>query len=500
MIHVENLTFTYPNGYEPVFENVGFQIDTDWKLGLIGRNGRGKTTFLKLLSGGFAYRGTIQSSVRFDYFPYEIHEKERMTIEILQDICPCAREWEIIRELSYMEVRDDVLWRPFDTLSNGEQTKVMLAALFLNEGRFLLIDEPTNHLDVRAREIVAAYLNRKKGFILVSHDRLFLDGCIDHILAINRSGIEVQSGNFSIWFENFQRRQQFETGKNEKLKKEIVQMKKSARQTKNWSDAVEMTKRGAKTGGVKADKGYIGHKAAKMMQRSKNIETRRQKAIEEKSGLLKDLETVEDMKIFPLSYHTDRLVSLSHVSPVFGGRPVCSPVSFDIKQGDRIALCGKNGAGKSTILRLIAEHTATAGEAGNQTEYEGETNTGSRLILSYVPQDTSFLQGSLQEFAKKHRIDETLFKSMLRKLDFSRGQFDKNMEDFSAGQKKKVLLAKSLCEQAHLYVWDEPLNYIDIYSRMQIENLIRTWKPTMIFVEHDMAFTNEAATKIVHIQ
>lgn len=99
---------------------------------------------------------------------------------------------------------------------------MLLAALFLNDGHFLLIDEPTNHLDMKARETVSAYLKRKKGFILVSHDRCFLDGCVDHILSINRSNIEVQSGNFSTWFTNFQRQQEFELTQNVKLKKALT--------------------------------------------------------------------------------------------------------------------------------------------------------------------------------------------------------------------------------------------------------------------------------------
>ncbi|MDO4281554.1 MAG: ATP-binding cassette domain-containing protein, partial [Peptococcaceae bacterium] len=117
----------------------------------------------------------------------------------------------------------------------------------------------------------------------------------------------------------------------------------------------------------------------------------------------------------------------------------------------------------------------------------------------YVPQDTSSLNGSLAEFAQANNIDESLLKANLRKMDFSRIQFEKKMENFSAGQKKKVLIAKSLCEKAHLYVWDEPLNYVDIYSRMQIENLIREFSPTMIFVEHDIAFRKNIATKTVQL-
>lgn len=121
-----------------------------------------------------------------------------------------------------LKVSDDVLYRPFSSLSNGEQTKVMLAALFLKENSFLLIDEPTNHLDMKARELVSHYLRSKSGFILVSHDRAFLDHCVDHILSINKTNIEVQKGNFSEWRENKERQDNFELAENDRLKKKIL--------------------------------------------------------------------------------------------------------------------------------------------------------------------------------------------------------------------------------------------------------------------------------------
>lgn len=484
MIKVENLTFSYPSSYDNIFENVSFQIDTDWKLGFVGRNGRGKTTFLHLLLGKYEYEGTILSSVTFDYFPYPVDDKSRCTEDILQEICPTAEEWEFLRELSYLEVDADVLWRAFDTLSNGEQTKVLLAALFLNEGHFLLIDEPTNHLDAKARELVSAYLKKKKGFLLVSHDRRFLDGCVDHILSLNRASIDVQSGNFSSWAVNFQRQQESEAAQNEFLKKDIKRLQKSMRRTSAWSDKIEASKFGS----CPPDRGYIGHKSAKMMKRSKSIEARQQKAIKEKSGLLKNTETAESLKLFPLSYHTDTIASLSDVRIYYGKNVVCDPISFTIMQGERIALTGRNGSGKSSLLKLLT---------GISLAHTGTISIGSGLVISYVPQDTSYLKGTLSDFAEENQIDESLFKAVLRKMDLERIQFEKDMADFSGGQKKKVLIAKSLCEQAHLYIWDEPLNFIDVYSRMQIEELIQEFSPTMIFVEHDRAFRDAIATKTV---
>ena len=389
-----------------------------------------------------------------------------------------------MRELSYLDMEADVLYRPFETLSNGEQTKVLLAALFCNEGHFLLIDEPTNHLDVKAREIVAAYLKKKKGFILVSHDRRFLDGCVDHILSLNRASIEVQSGNFSSWMTNFERQQEFELAQNIRLQKDISRLQQAAKRSAIWSDRVEASKIGA------VDKGYVGHKAAKMMKRSKTIEARQQQAIEQKSGLLKNIETAENLKITPLMYHVDTLVSFSDVAICYDGNNVCEPVSFTVQRGERVVLDGKNGSGKSSLLKLLV---------GEPIEHSGMIQMGSGLVISYVPQDTSHLKGMLSDFADENHIDESLFKAILRKMDFERIQFEKDIQDFSDGQKKKVLIAKSLCEQAHLYVWDEPLNFIDVYSRMQIEQLIKEYSPTMVLVEHDSVFRETVATKTVQL-
>lgn len=484
-IQVSNLTFTYEGSYDAVFQDVSFQIDTDWKLGLIGRNGRGKTTLLRLLLGVCPYQGTIKSSVPFEYFPMKIEDEEECPMDQLPGDVPL---WKVRRELSLMEADEGLLYRPFYTLSGGERTRIMMAVLFSRETDFLLIDEPTNHLDLQARAQMGEYLKKKKGFILVSHDRNLLDQCVDHILSINKEGLEIQKGNFTSWNENRMKRDAFEAAENEKHRREIKRLEKAAGKTAVWSDKVEKTKNGQKVSGVKPDKGHIGAQAAKMMQRSKNLKQRRQAEIEQKSALLKNKETTFELKLQPLDYHKNRILMMDNVQIYYGDNPGSPQVSFSVEQGDRIALCGRNGSGKSSILKLIL---------GLNLSHTGQVQRGSQLKISYIPQDTDGLAGKLKDYARSEEIEESRFLAILNKLDFHGAQFEKAMEDFSQGQKKKVLLARSLCEEAHLYIWDEPLNYIDVFSRMQIEELLSGSNLTMIFVEHDRAFTEKIATKQV---
>ncbi|ETT51866.1 ABC transporter ATP-binding protein [Paenibacillus sp. FSL R7-269] len=490
LINVSNLTFAYQGTYDNIFENVSFQLDTDWKLGFTGRNGRGKTTFLNLLLGKYEYSGTISAQVGFEYFPYEVADPTALTVDVMQEIDPELANWKFMRELSLLKVSEDALYRPFESLSNGEQTKVLLAALFARENQFLLIDEPTNHLDAKGRKLVSDYLRTKSGYILVSHDRAFLDNCVDHILSINKTNIEIQKGNFSSWWENKSRQDQFELAEDEKLRKDIKRLSDSAKRTCGWAHEVEKSKNGTRSSGNKLDKGYVGHKAAKMMKRSKSIQQRQESAIAEKSKLLRNLESADSLKIAQLPYHKPQLVELEDLSIRYEDMVVCSGVNFTLEQGDRISLSGSNGSGKSSILKLIC---------GGDISYTGHFARDSRLSISYVSQDTSQLKGSLSEYAREQGIDESLFKAILRKLDFSRLHFEKDMSTYSGGQKKKVLIAASLSEQVHLHIWDEPLNFIDVISRMQIEELLLEYTPTILFVEHDREFCANIATKQVRL-
>lgn len=525
-INVSNLTFYYDGSFDNIFEKVSFSIDSNWKLGFIGRNGKGKTTFLNLLLGKYEYEGTITTSVTFDYFPYQISstQAEACAVDFYEELKPGCEFWRVLCELDKLNADAEILYRPFTTLSHGERTKVMLAILFSGENEFLLIDEPTNHLDQNSREIVKQYLFGKQGFILVSHDRDLLDACIDHVLVLNRSTIEVQTGNFSCWWENKSRKDAFAEAENEKHKKEIVKLQKASDRLGRWAEKNESTKIGFDP--IKEHdrflntRAYIGAKTKKMQSRVKQMEQRIEREIEEKEGLLQDIENPAVLKLNPLEHYKETLLTVKDYSIRYedAQATVFENLEFTIKQGDRLFLNGKNGCGKSSLIKAILSRLGqkTEGTTGKRySESKGEAvlteeikvnsaiiETGTltiapNLVVSYINQDTSFLRGTIKDFCKEKGLDESLFCAILRQLDMERVQFTKDMKDFSEGQKKKVLIAASLMTPAHLYIWDEPLNYIDVFSRMQIEQLILTYKPTMLIVEHDVRFRETIATATV---
>ncbi len=505
-IRVNNLTFYYEGSFDNIFEDVSFSIDTDWKLGFIGRNGKGKTTFLNLLLGKYSYQGSIATTAAFDYFPYQITQSQMQlpATDFINEIKAGCEEWRVICELTQLNADAEILYRPYNTLSFGEQTKIMLAILFSADNNFLLIDEPTNHLDHDTRENVKAYLASKKGFILVSHDRDLLDACIDHVLVLNRQTIEVQKGNFSVWWENKKRRDRFEQAENEKHLREIRKLKQAASRAAAWADKNERTKIGFDP--VKepdrsiSTRSYIGAKTKKMQSRVTQMKTRIQREIEEKEGLLKDLELPADLKLMPLTHHKETLINWKDYTLKYqdSTHPVFTNLTGSVCQGERIALHGKNGCGKSTLIQMILQKAGFCAASMAVSE-EGVCEVASGLVISYVSQDTSWLNGDLSQFCRERNLNDSLFYSILRQLDFERVQFSKKMESYSEGQKKKVLLASSLLTQAHLYVWDEPLNYIDVFSRMQIEKLLMRYQPTMLFVEHDVTFRERIATKTIEL-
>lgn len=481
-IEIRDLSFGFDYLNEPIFQHVNLNIDAKWRLGLIGRNGRGKTTLLNLLMQKYAYEGEIIGDVDFVYFPQDVSNKENLTYYALEDIMP-VELWKLERECQLLSLDKEILWRPFEQLSGGEQTKVLLAALFCEESRFQLLDEPTNHLDINSRNIVSEYLKKKKGYIVVSHDRNFIDEVVDHVLVIEKSQINLFKGNFTTYEQQKELRDRYELEQNSSLKAEIDRLKQTSKEKADWAHQREKES---------GDDAFANARAARMMKKSKAIEKRMLTKIEDKTKLLKDIENVSALTVNCISSHRDPVLRVKNFSLSYGDKLLFQPVTFDIYQGEQVALVGPNGSGKTAFLNYLIQQSFSG-------VVSGELYLPLGVMKSIVRQNHEDNGGSLKDFAVENNLDYTHLLNNLRILGFERDVFNVPIEYMSNGQKKKVEFAKSLGMPAELYVWDEPLNYLDVFNQKQIETMIVEYKPTLLFVEHDQAFLSNIASKIVEI-
>jgi len=514
------MSFEYPGQYRPVFENVNLMLSTSWRLGLVGRNGRGKSTLLRLIAGDLKPdRGEISCPVPVEVFPYALGTAlcntrdiikesigglatlETEMAQCLQDGSPEALERygallaeylerdgysadaRIERELRLMDLAPALLDRDFETLSGGEQTKILILCLFLKGSAFVLLDEPTNHLDQPGKRALAAYLAQKSGFIAVSHDRAFLDATSDHILSIVRTDILVEKGNFSSWYANRTLEDAHELRTHENLTREIAVLESSARESRRYSFATEAKKRGAH------DRGFIGAQAARLMQRAKNTERRRERMVDEKKRLLRNHEPVLNLKIAQAEAE-GVVLAAEGLGFSYGGPALFRGVGFALAPGDRLWVRGRNGSGKSTLLRILRRELPCQ---------EGHISTlpGMRLSVSY--QSPLWQEGMLTDLLRDSAVDAGVFRTTLAYFEMGPAYFERPLETFSQGELKKIDIARALAQDNHLLMLDEPLNYMDIHFRQQLEAALQRYRPTLIFVEHDEHFGETVATAVLDL-
>lgn len=489
-IKITNLSFRYDSMLTNIFDQFNLNIDESWKLGLIGRNGRGKTTFLRILLGKLDYQGEISTNVRFKYFPQSIQDPNQKTQDILLKIAglDVSELWKIQVEMDKLQLTDEVLQRPLVTLSPGERTKALLAVMFTDDQTFQLIDEPTNHLDIEGREVVAEYLKHKRGFIVVSHDRHFIDQVIDHVLSIDRAKVQLFTGNYETWATEYERKNQSELEQKRRLQKEIGRLKASADKTERWADSAEGQKKKSTKNDQHAfiDKGFLGHKAAKVMKRSKSTLKRTEQDISEKQSLLKNVDEVAPLTLNYERPYQDYLIQVEDLQVMRNGEVLNQPLSFNLKRDQRKILFGPNGLGKTTIIKAII--------GDNHLVASGTISMSKTIRISYLTQNFELMKGSMQDYADHFGIALNDLLNTLRKLGFERSAFTEDLDDLSMGQKRKVSLARSLCESANLYIWDEPLNYLDVITRKQIQDMILKFQPTMLIIDHDEAFIETVKT------
>lgn len=517
------MSYYYADFYNPVYENVTLTLRTEWKIGLIGRNGRGKTTLLKLLQGELEpTAGKISAPIDMEYFPYTSdctysrtmdrikehvgHLKsiedtmEKIILENdevrfdeyaqLQDqyleLEGYEMESKILKEMDEMGLDSALLERDFETLSGGEKTRIMLLTLFLRKKQFLLLDEPTNHLDEAGKDAVAQYLQKKKGFIIVSHDREFLDHVIDHVLAINKKDITIEYGNYSSWKDNKEKQEQYEFRTRERLEEEIAQLERSAKVSRTWADWGNTQKyQFASNGRANGVQTY--------MKQAKRSEARAQENIEQKKALLQNYEEAKALTIYQEKPEEARcLVKVENLS--FRYPDACKDVihnlNLGVHTGNRIWIRGTNGVGKSTLLRLLSGVVPS-----DQVAYASD------IKIAVVTQEPSWQKGYVTDYFEDYQgnISYKNFLDLCEVFELPENFLDRPLETYSSGELKKVNIARALSEENQLIILDEPLNYMDTYFSEQLEKAILEYQPTLVFVEHDRWFGKKIGTQIINL-
>ncbi len=518
---MDNITFYYDGALKPIFKDVTVSIDPAWRLGIVGRNGIGKSTFLSIVSGELEpQRGTVKLPEYVSVFPVNIENPDRCVRDIIKSLIGPFREIEeslaqlagktdacslhrygelaeayafyrgyeidalIEKEITQLYLEFELLDRPYMELSGGERTKIQLAALFLRPQHYLLIDEPTNHLDIIGRAEVADYLRRKRGFALVSHDQAFVDECCNHIMEINKAGVSIEKGNYSSWALNKRQFESFELNKKEKLAKEIVQLERASKQARGYSSAKEKEKRGS------YDKGFVGARAARLMKRAKNIESRREQKIDAVKSLLQTYEPIRSLEIKQEDLLVHNYMRLHEVDFSYPGNLILEDITFDIEKGDRIWIRGGNGSGKTTLLRILS---------GELIPTSGFVHKAIDLKISTAYQEMPVVRGMVSDYLKACGTSITGFVRMLDYFNMGIEYLDRRIETLSEGERKKLDIARAFSSSAPLYIWDEPLNYMDYHFRVQLEEAVLKYRPTVIFVEHDRSFAEKIATKIIDL-
>lgn len=527
-IEIKNLTFYYDDFYHPVFENLSMNLDTNWKMGLIGRNGRGKSTLLKLLEGSLdASRGEIKRSGTVSYFPYTFDGRFIKTKDVIKECIGGLRTLEIqlekyeanlgecdnekyfealnlymesdgyemesriCKELSEMGFSERLLEQDFTKLSGGEQTCMLIIALFLRKDAYVLLDEPTNHLDTEKKECLKAYLKKKKGYIIASHDTAFLDAVVDHILAINKADISIEQGTYSTWHRNMELKEQFELRTRQRLIQEISQLELKSQVTRKWSD-IGNTQKYEFASNARAN----GNRA--YMRQAKAAEQKVRNKLEEKKQLLRNLEEEKQLHIYQEILEGECLLVAKDISFTYEGSssPILRAVTLCVNRGDKIWLRGKNGAGKTTLLKLLSGKMKGA----NIKYKEG-------VSIAYITQEPICRKGDVQSFLRESLLKDedyyvtySKFKELCSLFDLPEDFEQRPLETFSSGELKKMDIAKTLAGKHQLLLLDEPLNYMDMHFKLQLEKaLIDNDELTLIFVEHNEEFGERVANRIIEL-
>ncbi len=508
-ISVSNLTKEFEVG-KKILDGLTFQVDQGERVGLLGKNGAGKTTVFKIITGEMDYDDgqvmtapgkTVGLISQIPVYPPEytvedvlstafskLHRMEEemaaLTAKMGEDSDPALlRRYgelsaafeakggydtatELNKVCNGLEIPQSMREQLFSALSGGEKTRVNLARLILEDTDILLLDEPTNHLDLRATEWLEEYLDKFKGTVLaISHDRWFLDKVVRRVIEIVDGRAEFYEGNYSFYVVEKERRYQEQLKQYEKEQAKIGQLEKAAEQLRIW----------AYSGNDK-----IFKRAQSMEKRIERMRTTDKPRKERKL----------DIRFGERDFRGDEVMVVKGLAKRFDGRTLFSDVNLLVEGGERIALLGDNGTGKSTLIKILM---------GEEPPSEGKIRMGPTVKIGYLPQIIHF------SHPERNLVDTMIYdldcstqtaRNRLAAFNFRGEDVFKPVSALSGGEQSRLRLCMLMDEKINLLILDEPTNHLDVASREWIEEAVEDYEGNLLFVSHDRYFINRFATRI----
>jgi ATPase subunit of ABC transporter with duplicated ATPase domains len=506
-------------GANKLFENISFEIKTGERIGLIGQNGCGKTTLMKILMGLEEHQGGeigLRKDTKIGYLnQIPAYEKSTTTLEVLRmafEAVDAVRKQMEELEHSMGRLEGDALERAmnsyarlleqyelnhgyeldtridkiteglqidenmkgmlFEQLSGGEKTRVILGKILLEEPDILLLDEPTNHLDLVTIEWLEEFLKEYKGSaLIISHDRFFLDTVVSKVYELEYDHVEQYLGNYSYYVVEKERRFLIEYRNYQNQQRKIERMEKQIERYRIW--------------GVMRDSETMFKRAKELEKRLEKIDVLDRPIAEKRKIRLKQTSVGRSGKI---------VLELKEVSKYFGPRQLLHNINLAIYYQDSACIIGENGSGKTTLLRMIL---------GEEIVEEGTIRLGANVIIGYLPQHVEYPdeeQTVLEYFARLHDLTNGAARSQLAKVLFLQEDVNKKIKYLSGGEKSRLRLCSLTFEGANLLILDEPTNHLDVDSREVLEETLNEFDGTLLFVSHDRYFINKLADKVITIE
>ena len=535
LAQLRNVSLSFPD--KKVLEDVSFTVYPGDRISLVGENGAGKTSIFRILKGTLTPdtgEVSLSRGVRIGYLEQDfagmeedakrtcmevalepfgslielerrievlaselggVGESER-TSEVLADLGEAQHRFEVSggyefrsrtrSTLTGLGLSETYWGSSVSELSAGQRVRLALARLLLADHDLILFDEPTNHLDVPAREWLEGHLaGMDTAYVVASHDRRFLDAVSRKVAHLDRGKLTVYSGDYTAFRQQLRQAEEVGWRRYEKERKLAKKLQRQAQDYQRWSDAGEKKKRGA------GDKGFVSHKAAKVMKRSLVARRRMEEAVENartEKPFEKDAVKIEfgSSKGRSLVRGDDLIVGYSRE------RPLTRELSFDLWAGDRLAVLGPNGCGKTALLRTVL---------GEIPPLRGDVRLAPSARVGYFDQDNRLVPPdvtALEEVLGTGR-DETLVRTVMGRMGVRRETVNKKVAKLSSGERAKVLLATLILGDNNLLVLDEPTNYLDIETQDVLLEALGDFSGGILFVSHDRYFVEELATDTVSL-